>query len=93
MSREQDFLRLIFAAIDACEMVRVDAMSKGKNWMAEDADVAKEQFRKIARQAESNTLSPSSGGGLGITRALSEWAPGHLYAAGEAVEDYYMRNW
>lgn len=93
MSRDQEFLKLISVALDACEKARLEALSRGESWMVEDAATARSQFGKIAEQVKGNTLAPSQGGGLGITRALSEWAPAYLYAAGEAVEDYYMRNW
>ena len=61
--------------------------------MVEDASAAKAQFEKLAEQVRSNSLSPSQGGGLGITRALGEWAPDYVYSAGDAVEDFYMHNW
>lgn len=93
MTKEQEFLRRIIAALDACDRVVRESTASGESWMVEDASTAKAQFERIAEQVRSNLLLPSQGGGLGITRALSEWAPDYLYVAGEAVEDFYMKNW
>lgn len=89
----QDFLRLIDAAREACEKAKREAIVTGQTWMAEDASAALAQFDKLAEQVRTNTLPSAQGGGLGITRALSEWAPTYLYSAGEAVEDFYMHKW
>jgi len=62
-------------------------------WMAEDAIVAREQFARIKTQALAGQLPLSHGGGLGISRALGEWAPDDLFAAGRAVEEFYRQNW
>lgn len=93
MAKHQKFLQLIAKALDACDRVVTEAGASGKSWMIEDAGTAKAQFERIAELVRSDSLLPSQGGGLGITRALSEWAPDYLYAAGEAVEEFYMRNW
>ena len=93
MSKDLEFLRRITTALDACDKVIREAAASGEGWMVEDASTAKAQFERIAEQVRSESLLPSQGGGLGITRALSEWAPDYLYAAGEAVEEFYMRNW
>lgn len=94
MAKEQEFLQLIATALDACDRAVREATTSGEIWMIEDASTARVQFEKIAEQVRSETLRPSQGSGLGITRALSEWgAPTYLYEAGEAVEEFYTRNW
>lgn len=93
MSRDQEILLLIDAAVDACHRTISEARDRGESWMIEDATAATTQFEKIADQVRSQNLAPSHGGGLGITRALGEWAPDYLYSAGAAVEDFYIHNW
>lgn len=93
MNTEFEFIALIDNAIDKCELAKNEASESGKAWLVENSLSTEAQFNKIREQASSHTLPPSKGGGLGITRALSEWAPPYLYEAGEAVEKYYMENW
>ena len=93
MAKGQKFLRLLGVALDACDRAAQEATASGEDWMVEDASTAKAQFEKIAEQVRLDTLTPSQGEGLGITRALSEWAPAYLYEAGDAVEDFYKKNW
>lgn len=68
------------------------ALVEGKVHLAEDAEAAERKFADILEQVKNNTLPTSNGGGLGITRALGEWAPDELYDAGDAVETFYMKN-
>lgn len=93
MNREEKLLQLLKEADEACQRAIAEAATVGKNWMVEDASNARVQFEEIAEQIRSKTLAPSRGGGLGITRALSEWAPEYLYSAGDAVDQFYMANW
>lgn len=71
----------------------VESSSEERAWMAEDARNALEKFRQIRDAAIAGKLPRSGGAGLGITRALGEWAPDDLYEAGKAVEDFYREKW
>lgn len=93
MTKEETLLFLLEEAIRACDAAIEEGQKKGVAWLVEDASNARNQFVQLAKLASSGLVGPSGGGGLGITRALSEWAPEYLYTAGEAVEDFYMRNW
>jgi len=55
--------------------------------------MAADNFRVLLERAKNGTLQKINGAGLGITRALGEWAPKELYEAGVALESYYMDNW
>ncbi len=90
---KNELLKLIESAISECVRVGQDALSNGQQWMEEDAKTSQSQFEKIRYQLLNDTLPRSDGAGLGITRALSEWAPKSLYDAGLAVEEYYIRTW
>lgn len=88
----KDFSRLLDEAIACAATLAHEATGSDQAWLAEDANSAMKQFRRIKAEALSGALPPSGGAGLGITRALSEWAPDDLYAAGKAVEYFYRRN-
>jgi hypothetical protein len=89
MDKEQELLQLIAVAVEAAKQLAAGA---AEQWLREDATNAQLQFEKIAEDLRAGNLAPSHGGGLGITRALGEWAPESLYSVGEAVEDFYMSN-
>ncbi len=80
--------RAILVAAEVVECSRDES-----EWMAEDARNALEKFRQLRVAAISGQLPRSRGAGLGITRALGEWAPDDLYQAGKAVEDFYRERW
>jgi hypothetical protein len=80
--------RAILVAASVVENCRDD-----RAWMVDDARNALEKFRQIRDAAIAGQLPRSSGAGLGITRALGEWAPDELYEAGKAVEDFYKEKW
>lgn len=84
---------LIDVAIDEAEKVKKDAVERGTEWLVEDAQMAIDNFSRIKEKALSNQLPSSDGAGMGISRALSEWAPDALYKAGKALEDYYRDFW
>lgn len=93
MDKLTEFIRLIDYAIACADALVKEATGTDHAWMAEDAATAMKQFQRIKEDALRGHLLPSKGAGLGITRALSEWAPDDLYAAGKAVEDYFRANW
>lgn len=87
-----EFVALIDHAIACSDNVLALAVNDD-SWMREDAAVAKAQFQRIKNDVLADILPPSVGSGLGITRALGEWAPDELYVAGKAVEDFYREKW
>lgn len=93
MQNVAEFIKLIDHAIASAESLIKESAKTGQAWMVEDATTAIKQFQRIKDDALTGHLIPSKGAGLGITRALSEWAPKDVYAAGKAVEDYYRLNW
>ena len=67
------------------------AATAGLTWLVEDCELTITNFRAIREQAASGRLPPSKGAGLGITRALGELGVSkELYAAGQALENYYQ---
>lgn len=92
MDPEIELISLIDLAIATCQLAQKEAGETHKAWLMSDAALAESQFQKIRDQTLSKTLPSSKGGGLGITRSLSEWAPPYLYKAGEDVEKYYMNH-
>jgi len=93
MNMKAEFIRLIDHAISCSDLLAKSVKDTDKSWMAEDAITAKDQFQRIKDDALDDKLLPSKGAGLGITRALGEWAPDEMYAAGKAVEDFFRANW
>ena len=91
-SRELELQKLLRSAISACDRACSEAETAGIDWLRVDALVARGNFQAILEQSVSGSLLPSQGAGLGITRALSEWAPTFLYDAGALVEDFYRKN-
>jgi hypothetical protein len=90
VSKTSRLVQLTDAAISAAQRERSSAARDGKSWLMEDCDVAITNLRAIREQASSGRLPLSNGAGLGITRAFSEWdVSAALYAAGQALEDYY----
>lgn len=93
MTIKTDFIQLLDRAIACSESLSREVLGTDNAWMAEDATTARTQFQRIKNDALADHLPPSNGAGLGVTRALGEWAPEELYAAGKAVEDFYRANW
>lgn len=91
-SRELELQKRLRSAIEACDRACSEAEMAGVNWLRDDALVARGNFQAILEQSVSGSLLPSQRAGLGITRALSEWAPTFLYDAGALVEDFYRKN-
>ena len=91
-SRELEFQTLLSSAIAACGRACSEAEVAGIDWLRDDALVARSNFQAILDGSVSGSLSPSQGAGLGVTRALSEWAPSFLYEVGALVEDFYRKN-
>lgn len=89
MSNEQELLRLINVAIEAAKHVAAEAT---ESWLSEDAANAQLVFEKLAEALKAGKLASPNGAGFGITKALGEWAPEPLFAAGAAVEEFYMEN-
>lgn len=93
MSKTDDFVRLIDVAISTAEAVSAQAVKAQRSGTADAAANAKAQFELLKQRALNNELLPSNGAGLGITRALDEWAPDDLFAAGLAVESFYRQHY
>ena len=93
MANKAEFLQLISKAISVAEDIAHASEGTAEGWMAIDALSTADQLRRIADQVNTGAIPPSNGAGLGITRALSEWAPERLYNAGKEVEDYYRQHW
>lgn len=89
MSKIEEFVRLIDVAISRAEAVSAQAARAQSEWLVADAAAAKAQFERLKQQALSGELAPSQGAGLGVSRALGEWAPDDLLDAGVAVENFY----
>jgi hypothetical protein len=84
-------IQLADAAIDAAQKEKSSAATAGQTWLVEDCELTIANFRAIREQAASGLLPPSRGAGLGITRALVEFGVSkELYAAGQALENYYQ---
>ncbi len=84
------FQALIEQAVEIAEAVARDTQEE---WLAIDARAAAGKLKGIGETAAAGELQASGGAGLGIARALSEWAPVELYDAGKAVEDFYKERW
>lgn len=93
MTIKDDFIRLLDEAISCAKSLSREVAATENAWMAEDAENAATQFERIKEEALAERLPPSNGAGLGITRALGEWAPDKLYTAGKTVEDFYRQYW
>jgi hypothetical protein len=93
MSETAEFIRLIDKALLIAKDVRANAKSKEIKWMYDNSEIAVSQFSNIREQVSSGTLPLSNGAGLGITRALSEWAPKELCEAGKDIEGFFMKKW
>jgi len=84
-------IQLADAAIDAAQKEKSSAAAAGQTWLVEDCELTIANFGAIRELAASGRLSPSKGAGLGITRALGEFGVSkELYAAGQALENYYQ---
>lgn len=92
-STKAEFIGLLDHAIACSASLSREMVDTENAWTAEDATTARTQFQRIRDAVLADKLPPSNGAGLGITRALGEWAPDELYAAGKAVEDFYRKNW
>ena len=66
--------------------------SNEADWQGHQAKSAVENIRTLREQAAQGILPRSNGAGLGITRALGEWAPDDVYQAGCALEQHYVEN-
>ena len=93
MDKVAELVGLIDIAIAKAIETAARASGTTDAWMSEDATAAMQQLEQLKQQAVSGQLPPSRGGGLGITRALGEWAPDDLFAAGKTVEDYFRQHW
>ena len=93
MTIKVEFIDLLDNAISCADILSQQVINTDNAWMISDANTAKNQFQRIKTEAMAGKLPPSAGAGLGITRALGEWAPDGLYTAGKAVEDFYRMNW
>lgn len=89
-NRTERLVHLIEQAVATADAL---AAQSNVTWMQEDARMAAKNFRSLLEKARSGTLKKMEVAGLGITRALSEWAPKELYDAGAALENYYRDEW
>lgn len=80
-------------ADEAARLADEVAAKATEQWLVSDATNAADQFRRISKEVREDVLPLSGGAGLGITKALGEWAPKKLYKAGKALEDYYREKW
>ena len=92
MSKLDDFIRLVDIAIAKADALATSVAGTANEWMATDAGTMKVQLERIKNEAIAGSLSPSMGAGLGLSRALGEWAPDDLYEAGVAVENFYRQH-
>lgn len=93
-ARQVELSRLIDKAMAECDASYEEACQNGKDGIAACSKEAKIQFAKIKRQVIDGSLPSWNGAaGLGITRALGEFASKKLYDAGDVVEKYYMDFW
>jgi hypothetical protein len=66
--------------------------STGPEWRQEQARIALENISAFKEQAIQGTLPSSRGSGLGISRALGEWAPDDVCQAGYELERQFVEN-
>src|SRR5687768_12579687 len=79
--KRQGLLSLLDRAIAEAEKAVRDGGEQGAAWLAEDATMTKRNLLHLRQRVAADELPPSGGAGLGISRALSEWAPKYLYEA------------
>jgi hypothetical protein len=66
--------------------------SSGPDWVRQQARITLDNIRAFKDQAIQGTLPSSKASGLGISRALGEWAPDDICQAGYELERYFLEN-
>lgn len=90
---DHEFIAKIDLALEEIYSIISRAKKDEIKWVQEDAENVEMIFQSLRSKVIENTLPISNGAGLGITRALGEWAPESLYKAGRDVEWYFMNKW
>ncbi len=92
METKEQFVKLLDATIEETKKVILDATVAKKKWMIEDAEVTMSLFIAIRKKVQEGKLPESKGSGLGIVKALGEWAPKTLNHLGYEIEKFYMKH-
>jgi hypothetical protein len=93
MNEETDeFIRLVGETITQCDRAIADGKVKNKPWFVELGEEAKARLIAMKTNALSRGLPAATGSGLGISRALGEWAPDYLRDAGYELESFYINR-
>ena len=94
IDRKSKFLEIVDRSIAVANDIAADTSGKFEDHTVSDALVVIEIFGDIKNALLEDTLPPSKGAGLSLTKGLSEWnAPTELYDAGKEIEDYYRDHW
>jgi aspartyl/asparaginyl-tRNA synthetase len=90
--RMKEFLRLFDVAIaEASEMQRELQVARADQGLVDEATLTLENLRGYKDSAASGKLGPSGGAGMGMSRAVGEWASGTpLMEAVRTLERYYQ---
>lgn len=87
------FVALLDQAIAEAEKAAQEGGEQALAWIVDDAAMTRSNLLQLRQRVINGELPPSGGAGLGMSRALSEWAPKQLYEAAKAVEDFYRSEW
>lgn len=87
-NEEQVFVRLADQLLEKLKQ----AYDEGPGWRRTEAATALKIIGRLRAQAVAGVLPRGSGGGLGISKGLGEWADGELLQVGHELERHFMEN-
>jgi len=94
-ARDARLADLIVQAIGECKAISKRAKSFGPSWLREVSEEAVLAMHAYLDSAQAASLPrPSAGAGLGVSRALGEWAQDEaaLMALAYEIDQYYKVN-
>jgi len=67
--------------------------AKAQAWLVEDTITAIRNLERLDEQIRDQTLPPSKGMSLGLSKAIGEWGIANLYDLAGRIDDYYAHVW
>jgi hypothetical protein len=94
MDNKSEFINIVDRAIEVAQRIADNDSGEYQRHTVEDATKVIRIFSNFRDELVEDQIPLFRGGGLGITKGLSEWGvPSELYDVGYEIESFYRNSW